>query len=83
MHRSRREDEIEKHLDMLSLYPLVDLPSLGTVGDTLSGGSMLYSWWFHDFVSHSYLALLVGTTVGESQGITAANMVAVGIMARV
>ncbi|KFZ00577.1 hypothetical protein V500_00990 [Pseudogymnoascus sp. VKM F-4518 (FW-2643)] len=57
LHQKRREAEIKKHSDMLSMYPSVDFPLQDSHGDPLNGYALQNSWWFNEFVAHSDLAL--------------------------
>ncbi|EOA89806.1 uncharacterized protein SETTUDRAFT_146995 [Exserohilum turcica Et28A] len=53
LHRRRREAELKKHSDMLSLYPSVDFPFHDGDGDALSGASLQDLAWFNEFLAHS------------------------------
>ncbi|OBT94406.1 hypothetical protein VE01_07755 [Pseudogymnoascus verrucosus] len=57
LHQKRREADIKKHSDMLSMYPSVDFPLRDSHGGPLNGYDLQNSWWFSEFVAHSDLAL--------------------------
>jgi hypothetical protein len=51
LHQKRREDEVKKQSEMLSLYPAVHSSSAVGSGDLLSESTLLDSWWFNEFVA--------------------------------
>ena len=57
LHRRRREAEMKKHSDMLSLYPSVEFLLQESHGDALNGNALQDFWWFNEFVAHSDVAL--------------------------
>jgi hypothetical protein len=58
LHRRRRETEMKRHSDMLSLYPSVDFVLQDeNHGDDLNGNALQDFWWFNEFMMHSDPAL--------------------------
>lgn len=57
LHRKRRETEVQKHSDMLSLYPSVHLVLQDSHNDPLNEYGLLDSWWFSEFMAHSEFSL--------------------------
>lgn len=57
LHRKRREAEVKKQSDMLSLYPSMDFSSQGSYSDPLNGNALSDFAWFNEFISQSDLSL--------------------------
>lgn len=51
LHQKRREAEVKKQSDMLSLYPAIPCPSTDNDADVLNDPALLDSWWFNEFVA--------------------------------
>lgn len=51
LHRKRREAEVKKQSDMLSLYPVLNHNSAENSGDVVNIPTPLDSWWYNEFIA--------------------------------
>jgi hypothetical protein len=52
LHRKRRENELQNHTTMLSLYPMIENELSRTQDLSLDGDALQESWWFNEFMAH-------------------------------